>query len=153
MAESSCSKFVKNNNPIRRQLELSGIAPYRLSSVTEEILAEILEEVLDWSDLGLHDIAFEKALKYACTWGFVSGYKSVFDVRIEVFQNDDTSELAIFLSFMVTDTVDTSKPKEGGSSAGTARSTENNAGQGQARVPKTLQHDEEDIGMPDSVKR
>ncbi|KAI0553151.1 hypothetical protein F4679DRAFT_580821 [Xylaria curta] len=161
MASSSRSKPAKNNNPIRRRPELSRIAPcgaieYGLEEdvcVTEDLLAKIHEEVLDWSDLGLHDIAFKKALKYACTWGFVTGYKSVFNARIGVFHNEDTPELAIFLSFMVADTANTSKRKKNDRSAGTARFTEDNAGQGQTGVAETLQRDQDDIGMPDFVKR
>ncbi|TRX92365.1 hypothetical protein FHL15_006751 [Xylaria flabelliformis] len=164
MAESSSPKRVKNNHPRYRQLEISRAAPYEaieygleedVLGEAKDLLDEIHEVVLDWSDFGLHDVAFEKALNYACTWGFVTGYKSVFDARIGIFCHNDKPELAVFLSFMVADTVDTSKPKDGGSSAGTARSTEKNAGQGRVGVAETLQHDKRkgDMGMPESVKR
>ncbi|KAI0182330.1 hypothetical protein EV127DRAFT_488215 [Xylaria flabelliformis] len=164
MAESSSPKHVKNDNPRHRQLELSGTAPHEaikygleedVLGVTRDLLDGIHEEVLDWSDFGLHDMVFQKALNYACTWGFVTGYKSVFDARIGIFRHNDIPELAIFLSFTVADTIETSKPKEGDSSAGTARLTENDDGQGRVGVAETPQRDKRgrDIGIPESVKR
>ncbi|KAI1758047.1 hypothetical protein F4782DRAFT_524743 [Xylaria castorea] len=121
---------------------------------TQELLAEIHEEIFDWSDFGLHDMAFEKALKYACTWGFVTGYKIVFDARIGVWPVGSDSGLAIFLSFKVTNTTDTSGTDENDNSEGTARLVGNNVGRVQAEATETLQHDQDrgDKGVSQSTK-
>ncbi|KAI0453037.1 hypothetical protein F5B21DRAFT_505759 [Xylaria acuta] len=131
-----------------------GIEPDILGSA-QEIVTEFRKEIFDLSELGHHDKALDEALKYACTWGFVTGYKIVFDARIGVLPNGEDPHLAIFLSFMVANTDDTSQPEGGHSSAGSVKSVGNDAGQVRAPVAETLQHGQrkEDKGMSYATKR
>ncbi|KAI8952942.1 hypothetical protein F4801DRAFT_598807 [Xylaria longipes] len=122
---------------------------------TQEVLTEFHKKILDLSALGHHDKALEEALNYACTWGFVTGYKIVFDARIGVLPNGGDSHLTIFLSFMAANTVTTSTPEEGDSSTGNTQSAGNNARLVEAESAETPQHDQdsEDRGLSYAAKR
>ncbi|KAI1112241.1 hypothetical protein F5Y14DRAFT_463716 [Nemania sp. NC0429] len=64
------------------------------------MIAEIYNRVRKSHRKGYQHSALEQALDYACQWAFVTGYKSVFKVRIGLFADAvGFSHLAVFMSF------------------------------------------------------
>ncbi|KAI1196714.1 hypothetical protein F5X97DRAFT_304548 [Nemania serpens] len=85
------------------------------------MLAEIHEKIHKLHHLGFQQTALEQALDYACTWGFVTGYKVVFDARTGIFtENSEHIHLAVFMSFTGINKSSTAAPQHTTSTGGTS---------------------------------
>lgn len=87
----------------------------------EDMLAQIQKKIYKLYRNGCQRAALERALNYACSWAFVTGYKIIFDARIGLFYEDSKHlHIAIFLSFKDINNLGTAIPQDTSSTGGTS---------------------------------